>query len=59
MDDRRARGGRPSALVVVLHGVGARGVDIRFTGFESRGAVVAYPDGAAWDFMTRRFSALA
>ena len=44
-------GPAPNALVVVLHGVGARGVDMRFTGFESRGAVVAYPDGlgGAWN----------
>ena len=44
-------GEAPHSLVVVLHGVGARGVDMRFTGFERRGAVVAYPDGlgGAWN----------
>jgi len=48
-------GGPASALVVVLHGVGGRGADMRSAGFEplaaGKGVVLAYPDGAggAWN----------
>ena len=48
-------GGSASALVVVLHGVGGRGADMRSTGLEALAAaprtVVAYPDafGGAWN----------
>jgi polyhydroxybutyrate depolymerase len=47
--------GGPVALVVVLHGVGGRGADMRAAGFEplaaARGVVLAYPDavGGAWN----------
>lgn len=50
-----AEGSTPSALVVVLHGAGGRGADMRSAGFEplasSRGVVLAYPDGVggAWN----------
>ena len=48
-------GGPASALLVVLHGVGARGADMRSVGFEplaaGKGVVLAYPDGmgGAWN----------
>jgi polyhydroxybutyrate depolymerase len=48
-------GGPATSLVVVLHGVGGRGADMRSTGFEPLAAgprtVVAYPDalGGAWN----------
>ena len=48
-------GGPASALVVVLHGVGGRGADMRSAGFEplaaGKGVVLAYPDGVggAWN----------
>jgi polyhydroxybutyrate depolymerase len=48
-------GGPASALVVVLHGVGGRGADMRSAGFEplaaGKGVVLAYPDavGGAWN----------
>ena len=48
-------GGPASGLVVVLHGVGGRGADMRSTGFEALASgprtVVAYPDafGGAWN----------
>ena len=51
----RADGTPPTGLIVVLHGVGGRGVDMRSVGFEplaaAAGAVVAYPDalGGAWN----------
>ena len=51
----RADGALPTGLVVVLHGVGGRGADMRSTGFEplavAQGAVVTYPDavGGAWN----------
>jgi polyhydroxybutyrate depolymerase len=44
-----------SGLVVVLHGVGGRGADMRSAGFEplaaAKGVVLAYPDahGGAWN----------
>ena len=44
-----------SAVVVVLHGVGGRGADMRSAGFEplaaGKGVVLAYPDaiGGAWN----------
>ena len=44
-----------SAVVVVLHGVGGRGADMRAAGFEplaaGKGVVLAYPDalGGAWN----------
>jgi poly(3-hydroxybutyrate) depolymerase len=47
--------GPASALVVVLHGVGGRGSDMRSAGFEplaaAKGVVLAYPDavGGAWN----------
>ncbi len=50
-----ANGSRPSALIVVLHGVGEQGAKMRSTGFEplaqERGIVMAYPDayGGAWN----------
>ncbi len=50
-----AEGSRPSALVVVLHGVGGNGADMRSKGFDplaaERGVVMAYPDafGGAWN----------
>jgi polyhydroxybutyrate depolymerase len=48
-------GAAPTALVIVLHGVGGRGVDMRSTGLEplasSQRVVLAYPDGygGAWN----------
>lgn len=51
----RADGALPTGLLVVLHGVGGRGADMRSAGFEplagAHGAVVAYPDavGGAWN----------
>jgi polyhydroxybutyrate depolymerase len=44
-------GGSPGSVLVVLHGVGGRGVDMRSTGFERPGVAVAYPDGlgGAWN----------
>jgi len=48
-------GGPASALVVLLHGIGGRGADMRSAGFEplaaGRGVVLAYPDavGGAWN----------
>ena len=48
-------GAPASALVVVLHGVGSRGADMRSAGFEplaaGKGVVLAYPDGVggAWN----------
>jgi poly(3-hydroxybutyrate) depolymerase len=48
-------GGPATALVVVLHGVGGRGADMRSAGFEplaaGKGVVLAYPDavGGAWN----------
>ena len=51
----RPAGSVPTGLVVVLHGVGGRGADMRAMGFDARaatqGAVVAYPDGlgGAWN----------
>ena len=48
-------GGPASGIVVVLHGVGGRGVDMRSAGFEplaaAKGVVLAYPDahGGAWN----------
>jgi polyhydroxybutyrate depolymerase len=50
-----ADGARPAGLVVVLHGVGGTGADMRSAGFEplasSRGVVMVYPDGVggAWN----------
>jgi polyhydroxybutyrate depolymerase len=50
-----AGGGPATGVVVVLHGVGGRGADMRSTGFEplaaARGVVMAYPDahGGAWN----------
>ena len=50
-----AEGAAPAPLVVVLHGVGGRGADMRSTGFEplaaSQRVIVAYPDalGGAWN----------
>lgn len=47
--------GPASGLVVVLHGVGGRGADMRSAGFEplaaTKGVVMAYPDahGGAWN----------
>ena len=47
--------GPASAVVVVLHGVGGRGADMRAAGFEplaaGKGVVLAYPDGlgGAWN----------
>ena len=51
----RPDGALPTGMVVVLHGVGGRGADMRSAGFEplagAQGAVVAYPDavGGAWN----------
>ena len=51
----RADGALPTGLVIVLHGVGGRGADMRSAEFEplaaAQGAVVAYPDavGGAWN----------
>jgi len=51
----RPDGALPTGVVVVLHGVGGRGADMRSAGFEplalAQGAVVAYPDafGGAWN----------
>lgn len=50
----RPDGTLPAGLVVVLHGVGGRGSDMRAAGFEPLAAghvVVAYPDGlgGAWN----------
>lgn len=48
-------GAPASGVVVVLHGVGSRGVDMRSAGFEplaaGKGVVLAYPDGlgGAWN----------
>jgi len=48
-------GERRTGLVVVLHGVGGRGLDMRSVGFdplgEASGVVMAYPDahGGAWN----------
>ena len=48
-------GGPASGIMVVLHGVGGRGVDMRSAGFEplaaAKGVVLAYPDalGGAWN----------
>lgn len=48
-------GSAPAGLVVVLHGVGGLGADMRSAGFEplagAAGAVMAYPDGlgGAWN----------
>lgn len=48
-------GGRASAVVIVLHGVGGRGADMRSAGFEplaaAAGVALAYPDahGGAWN----------
>jgi len=51
----RADNAAPTGVVVVLHGVGGRGADMRSAGFEplaaTQGAVVVYPDafGGAWN----------
>lgn len=49
------QGTLPTGMLIVLHGVGGRGADMRSTGFEplaaSQRTVVAYPDafGGAWN----------